>query len=55
MRVADRWSVKPVAMKCTSSKRAVLESWAAENLMGERGNLRNLVHGASALNTYPAA
>jgi hypothetical protein len=39
MRVADFRSAKPVVMKCIDSKRAVLESWAAENLQGERENL----------------
>ena len=39
MRVADLRSVKPVVLKSGNSKRTVLESWVAENLQGERGNL----------------
>ena len=53
MRVAYRWYAKPVVMKCISSKRAVLESWAAENLPGERDNLSYPIRGASTLNINP--
>lgn len=54
MRVAYRWYAKPVVMKCISSKRAVLESWAAENRQVRGKTSDNLMHGASALNTDPA-
>lgn len=40
MRVADIRSVKPVVLKSLERRQAVLESWAAENLLGEGENPR---------------
>lgn len=53
MRIAGLWPAKSVVMNRISGKRAVLESWAAENLLGERENLSHLIRGASTLNINP--
>lgn len=51
MRVPSHRDGKPVVTKMCGGKRAVLESWAAENLLGEREYLSNPRIGASTLST----